>query len=80
MTPTDSDLDSTDPPAPTRHPVPPPFLDARDALASAAMQGELAACTGDSPDRDYQTADDLAGLAAWAYRVADAMILAREGG
>ena len=66
-------------PGPTRELIPPPYLDARDHFAGLALQGELAACSDLSdPSRGYQTTSEIAGLAKWAYRVADQMLLARE--
>lgn len=71
----DSDLDSTDPPARTRHPVPPPYLDARDHLAAAALTGLLAAQAG----REVVGQPAAGEMARGAYLLADEMLTAREG-
>jgi hypothetical protein len=47
----------------------------RDYMAAKAMQGEL--CCQDHEEINYQTDQDLDGLAKWAYRAADAMLRAR---
>lgn len=52
------------------------YLTVRDLLAGLALAGELAS---QHQDKSYDTPDDRAKLAAWCYRMSDAMLVARGG-
>lgn len=59
-------------------------MDLRDYFAAAAIQGIMACCGTDIPYEERHTPEDLYmyepddEAAAWAYKIADSMMKARE--